>query len=193
MLRRTIPLAGRFFCGAWYCLPERSAGVATRARVGARALRSSTSTWRSSEQASRAVARRALVLTVATGAAIAGCGNDEAARTVTTTVPPSPPATATAASEDQAANSTQTEDPENELRFSGGGDRSLPPFRVRRGGAILRWTNSGEVFSLFGSKGTVVDSVASQGKAFLPAGVHRIDVVASGRWVIRIPRAGRLR
>ncbi len=105
-------------------------------------------------------------------------------------MPPSPPATETAASEDELA---QTEDAESDVRFRGGGDRSLPPFRVMRGGSILRWTNSGEVFSLFGNKGTVVDSVASQGKAFLPAGVHRIDVVASGRWTISIPRARRLR
>ena len=75
----------------------------------------------------------------------------------------------------------------------GNGDRRLPPLRVRRGGTTLRWTNSGEVFSLFSEEGTLVDSVARRGATYLQAGVHRIDVVASGSWVIRIPRAGRTR
>lgn len=75
------------------------------------------------------------------------------------------------------------------VNFRGNGDRRLPPLRVRRGGTVLRWTNSGEVFSLFSAEGTLVDSVAHRGGTYLEGGVHRIDVVASGSWVIRIPRA----
>ncbi len=138
---------------------------------------------------------------LATAAAVGGCsGDEEASRTVTTTATSSNPvsetaatATDTAASEGESADSAQGEDAGNELRFSGAGDMSLPPFRVMRRGTFLRWANSGEVFSLFGSTGTIVDSVAHQGEAFLPAGVQRIDVVASGQWVIEIPRARQLR
>ena len=79
------------------------------------------------------------------------------------------------------------------VELSGNGDRRLPPLRVGRGGTTLRWTNSGEVFSLFSEEGTLVDSVASRGATYLQAGVHRIDVVASGSWVVRIPRARRAR
>ncbi|MDQ3865473.1 MAG: hypothetical protein M3304_01405 [Actinomycetota bacterium] len=138
---------------------------------------------------------------LATAAAVGGCsGNEEAARTVTTTATSSNPvtetsaaATDTAALEGETGNSGQGDDAENGLRFRGAGDESLPPFRVMRRGTILRWTNTGEVFSLFGSTGTIVDSVAPQGEAVLPAGVQRIDVVASGQWVIEIPGARRLR
>lgn len=80
-----------------------------------------------------------------------------------------------------------------ELRFRGNGDRRLPAFAVARGGSTLFWTNRGEVFSLFGEARTLVDSVDDRGQTFLPRGVYRIDVVASGDWVIRIPRARRVR
>lgn len=79
------------------------------------------------------------------------------------------------------------------VRLTGNGDRALPPIRVLRGGTLLRWTNDGEVFSLFTARGILVDSVARSGSTFLARGRHRIDVVASGRWTIRIPNARRVR
>lgn len=126
-----------------------------------------------------------------------GCSGDEqAATTVETTtvatVTVSQTVTETVASEDELEASEPTKKRRGEIRFRGNGDRSLPPIRVMRGGAILRWTNSGEVFSLFGRQGILVDSVAKQGETFLTAGVHRIDVVASGSWVVTLPRARRL-
>lgn len=142
----------------------------------------------------RELRRRAFVLAATTGAIVGGCANDDAARTVTATVTSAQPTTATetAAPDDETGTSTTPEDPGNGLRFSGNGDARLPPFRVPRGGAVLEWTNRGEVFSLFGRQGTVVDSVAPEGRALLPAGVHRIDVVASGGWAITIGRARRV-
>ena len=105
--------------------------------------------------------------------------------TVTETVarPAAPPST----------GSTNGGAPATSLAFRGNGDRRLPPLRVRRGGTTLSWTNSGEVFSLFSEEGTLVDSVAGEGETYLQAGVHRLDVVASGSWLIRIPRARRSR
>ncbi|MBA2537965.1 MAG: hypothetical protein H0V20_11115 [Actinobacteria bacterium] len=110
-----------------------------------------------------------------------------------TTVTASQTVTETVASEAGLETSEPTDKGRDEVRFRGNGDRSLPPMRVMRGGAILRWTNSGEVFSLFGRDGILIDSVANQGETFLPAGVHRIDVVANGSWVITLPRSRRLR
>ena len=110
-----------------------------------------------------------------------------------TTVTVSQTVTETVASEGEQRPSEPTEKREGQIRFRGNGDSSLPPVRVLRGGAILHWTNSGEVFALFGSEGTLVDSVAKQGETFLSGGIHRIDVVASGSWVVTLPRARRLR
>ncbi len=99
----------------------------------------------------------------------------------------------TAPAESQPAPLEEPAAEASELRFQGDGDRTLPPIKVRRGGSRLRWTNDGEVFSVFGERDTIVDSVAERGEAFLSAGVHRLEVIASGRWVIVLPRARRLR
>lgn len=102
--------------------------------------------------------------------------------------------TVTEAAAPPAAPSRDRPHRAGELRFRGNGDRRLPPIRVApRRGTTLRWTNRGEVFSLFSEEGTLVDSVGTRGATFLQRGVHRIDVVASGTWVIRIPRARRAR
>ncbi|MDQ3889408.1 MAG: hypothetical protein M3312_02530 [Actinomycetota bacterium] len=126
--------------------------------------------------------------------AAAGCASDEQpAATGTTTVATSRTVTQTVTRRERAQKPKPPARPRNGLRFRGNGDTRLPPFRIGRRGATLRWTNRGEVFSLFGRGGTIVDSVAHGGQAFLPAGVHRIDVVASGSWVIAIPHARRVR
>jgi hypothetical protein len=75
------------------------------------------------------------------------------------------------------------------VRFEGNGDRILPPVAARSGGAMLRWRNDGEVFSLFSEEGIVVDSVGRRGGTFLPAGRHLLEVVASGYWRIEIRNA----
>jgi hypothetical protein len=79
------------------------------------------------------------------------------------------------------------------LRFRGNGDRRLPPIYVSRGGATLHWRNTGEVFSLFSADGILIDSVAREGHTFLPTGRYGIEVIASGTWLILIPRARRAR
>ena len=130
------------------------------------------------------------------GAAAVGCsGGEEAATTVTSTLTTSEARTVTDAPVSQAetGGAGRTDASGDALRFRGNGDRRLPPFRVKRGGTVLSWTNNDEVFSLFSPEGTVVDSVARQGEAFLQGGVHTLDVVASGRWAIAIPGARRLR
>jgi hypothetical protein len=152
------------------------------------------------------IGRRYLRATVAlagivASAAAGGCAAGEQAATTTvvetttvaTTVTTSRTTTETVTAEDGLPTPTPSKRAKNEIRFSGNGDTKLSPFRVRPRGAILHWTNSGEVFSLFGREGTLVDSVANRGETFLPAGVHRIDVVASGSWVITIPRSRRVR
>ncbi len=78
--------------------------------------------------------------------------------------------------------------PRGGVLFRGNGDRTLPPLRVRGRGTTLRWVNDGAVFSLFSEDGVVVDSVARRGATFLPAGRHRLSVVAAGDWTIAIPR-----
>jgi hypothetical protein len=79
------------------------------------------------------------------------------------------------------------------LEFRGDEDRRLPPFRVQAGGGLLRWTNAGEVFSLFSHTGTLVDSVAPSGEVVLRPGVQTIDVIASGGWSITVFDARRVR
>lgn len=133
-------------------------------------------------------------------AAACANGNDAAApaTTATTTVTTTLATTVTVAEAvtDATASASTASEPEGsgtrELKVRGNGDRRLPPFRVMRGGTTLLWTNTGEVFSLFSEEGTLVDSVATEGETFLQGGIHRIDVVASGSWVIRVPRARRI-
>jgi hypothetical protein len=79
------------------------------------------------------------------------------------------------------------------LEFRGDEDKRLPPFRVQAGGGLLRWTNAGEVFSLFSHTGTLVDSVAPSGEVVLRPGVQTIDVIASGGWSITVFDARRVR
>jgi hypothetical protein len=79
------------------------------------------------------------------------------------------------------------------VRFGGNGDRTLPPVQARRRGAMLRWRNDGEVFSLFSQDGIIVDSVGRRGETFLPAGRHLLEIVASGDWRIEIENARRAR
>jgi hypothetical protein len=64
---------------------------------------------------------------------------------------------------------------------------------VGHGGAALKWTNEDAVFSLFGAHTTIVDSVATHGDAFLPTGVHRLEVIASGGWTLTISNARSMR
>ena len=132
-------------------------------------------------------------------AAATGCGDDENASappetvsaTATAQPPPSPPspappATSASAETGGTAPGTQAGDA---LRFRGNGDRRLPAFRVGPPGTTLQWTNLAEVFSLFTLERTLVDSVAPRGERFLPPGLYRIDVIASGGWEIVVPRA----
>jgi hypothetical protein len=153
-------------------------------------------------------ARRLTTTVVLTGiVAVAGAGGCAAGEqtattvvettivgtTVGTTVTTSRTVTETVAADEGREEQNAGKERKNEIRFTGNGDTSLPPFRVMRGGAILRWANSGEVFSLFGPEGTLVDSVGARGETFLPGGIHRIDVVASGSWLIIVPRSRRIR
>lgn len=127
--------------------------------------------------------QRRVTLSVAALAAVgSGCSaDDESSRPSATTTPDRPAAVTTTGPGEQR----RTRDA---IRFSKSGDTTLPPISVPPGGTILRWTNEGEVFSLFDETGTIVDSTEPRGKAFLPAGVHTIDVIASGGWALEIPR-----
>ena len=126
--------------------------------------------------------------------AVAGCGEREAVTTMTKTVTTEEAATTqTTSPKTTTARSSGGGHRERALHFEGNGDTRLPPFRVRRGGSVLRWKNTGEVFSLFGRDGTLVDSVASKGQVFLPSGVQTIAVVAAGTWEIVVPGARRVK
>jgi hypothetical protein len=131
-------------------------------------------------------ARHIAVATIATLVLAACSGTEEAATTVTEPV-------ATAAGSETGAQDPGAGGRRLELHFSGNGDTSLPPFRVKQGGSLLHWTNRGEVFSLFGTKGTIVDSTGARGETFLAGGVHRIDVIASGDWTVAVPGARRVK
>jgi hypothetical protein len=134
----------------------------------------------------------------------AGCGEDAggdaASRTatvaVTTTVTETVAETVTETVVEDTAEPgapAPTESTRSVVRFDGNGDRILPPVEARRRGAMLRWRNDGEVFSLFSQDGIVVDSVGRRGETFLPAGSHLLEIVASGDWRIEIENARRAR
>jgi hypothetical protein len=119
---------------------------------------------------------------------VTGCGGDEEATTVT--VVETETRTVTVTEQRPLASPRVDAKPRRgELSFRGNGDRSLPPLRVRRGGATIRWANDGPVFSLIGQKGIIIDSVARSGSTYLPAGRHVLEVIAAGTWTLTIPRA----
>jgi hypothetical protein len=132
--------------------------------------------------------RRVVVVTY-TALATVGCAGNEVAVPTTVVTTSEAVGTQTEPSQASTQESGQTGRQGSELRLRGHGDARLPPFRVPRGGSVLRWNNSGEVFSLFSRKRTVVDSVAPRGEIHLARGVYRLDVIASGRWVVTIPGA----
>ena len=141
--------------------------------------------------------RRVAAPVAAVASAVAGgCSSDDH----TTRQPPtdSARAMATTTAERPAATSETTRAERGQqtadgIRVRGNGDATLAPIGVPSGGTILRWRNRDAVFSLFGGNGTLVDSVAPRGRTFLPAGVHTIEVIASGGWALEIPRGRVLR
>jgi hypothetical protein len=119
---------------------------------------------------------------------VTGCGGSE--ETTTVTVVETDVTTVTVTETRALASPRVNAKPKRgELSFRGNGDRILPPLRVRRGGATIRWANDGPVFSLIGQKGIIIDSVARSGSTYLPAGRHVLEVVAAGTWTLTIPRA----
>jgi hypothetical protein len=141
-----------------------------------------------------------VAVVVSAVAALPGCGGDRQAatvtaaetRTATATATPTSTATETVQGEVETG-SKQKRRRGDGLRFRGNGDGSLPPIRVREGGASLRWRNGGEVFSLFSEDGTLVDSVDRRGQTSLRPGRHAIDVIATGAWLVTISNARRAR
>jgi hypothetical protein len=146
-----------------------------------------------------AAALRVVLLAVALVPLVAaGCGDeageDAASQTATVTETVGETVTETVGQEGtNTGASAPTELTGTVVRFQGNGDRSLPPIQARQGGAMLRWQNDGEVFSLFSQDGIVVDSVGRRGETFLPAGRHLFEIVASGDWRIEIGNARRAR
>jgi hypothetical protein len=121
-----------------------------------------------------------------------GCGGDS--ETTTLTVVRTEERTETVTETRTLAGPRVTVRPRRgELAFRGNGDRTLPPIRVRRGGATLRWSNDGPVFTLIGPSGIIIDSVAHSGSTYLGAGRWTLEVIAAGNWTIAIPRARRAR
>jgi hypothetical protein len=80
------------------------------------------------------------------------------------------------------------------IRFSGSGERELPPFRLRSG-MTMYWTNTGDRFQVIprepGSDG-VVSSGGPKGKTHLRAGRYSLAIDATapdepiGNWTISI-------
>jgi hypothetical protein len=142
----------------------------------------------------RLVALIAAVALVAVAAA--ACGDDEegdaANQTPTAAATTGETVTETVPEETTETGPTTPTAPAGPVvRFSGNGDRTLPPVQVGQGGAALIWENDDAVFSVFSDVGLVVDSVEPRGEAFVPAGRRVLDVVASGGWRIEIRNARR--
>jgi hypothetical protein len=65
----------------------------------------------------------------------------------------------------------------------------LPPIKVAED-STLKWTNNGDLFQIFEDSGTInVNSQASSGDTFVPAGTYTLDVNAVGAWTITITPA----
>ena len=158
----------------------------------------------------------ASVVVVVVASTNVGCGQeDEQARRAATQVETqrlthSTPATTTASKHSQGARSKDASSsgassgprskktrsrPRSRIvvHFRRSGNRILPPIRVRRGGAVLQWRNEGVVFTLFDADGIIVDTVAREGARRLPAARYALEIVAEGKWSIRIPNANVLR
>jgi hypothetical protein len=73
-------------------------------------------------------------------------------------------------------------------RFSGNGDKKLPPFKTGPRGATVTWTNSGSTFALHddAQHEFVVDSEAHRGTSYLGPGLHQFSVIALGSWTVTI-------
>lgn len=68
--------------------------------------------------------------------------------------------------------------------FRGNGARDLPPFTTARGTNLV-WTNTGTVFNVSSDEWSLsFGSTARRGKHHLAAGVHELNVNASGTWTI---------
>ena len=145
----------------------------------------------------------ALIAVVAvTPLAVAACGQDgggaaagqTATATETETETVAETATETAPEENATTGAAPPPTPAGPvIRFQGSGDRTLGSVDALDGGATVVWVNGGEVFHLFHQGGMVVDSVEPGGQLSVPAGRYRLDVVASGDWVIEIRNARRAR
>jgi hypothetical protein len=60
----------------------------------------------------------------------------------------------------------------------------------KHGCMTLKWTNDGDLFQIFEDSGTInVNSQASSGDTFVPAGTYTLDVNAIGSWTITITPA----
>ena len=80
------------------------------------------------------------------------------------------------------------------IRFSGSGERALPPFRLRSA-KTMYWTNTGSIFQTYPADeptAGVVSTEYPRGKTRLPAGLYRFFVNATapdepdGHWRITI-------
>jgi hypothetical protein len=167
--------------------PQALGGVPERPRV------------RSGDAAAAAL-RVALVVAFAVFPLVAAaCGDDaseEAASQTPTTVAETVDETVTETVGEQGTTTGASPPPPPPsgpvVRFSGNGDRVLPPVRVGQGGAKVVWRNDDAVFTLFSDLGLVVDSVEPGGEAGLPAGRRLLEVVASGGWRLEIQNAERM-
>lgn len=71
--------------------------------------------------------------------------------------------------------------------FRGNGGKALPPIRISQP-STLQWAANGGVFQIFssGGLGGNVNSQASRGWTYLPAGRYQMQVNAIGSWAITI-------
>jgi hypothetical protein len=82
--------------------------------------------------------------------------------------------------------------PNTPITFNGNGSVNLFPFTLKTSGNLSwTWVASEVGGSLFVNDNThnisvVVDSQATTGKSFLPAGTYQLSVIAQGDWTITV-------
>jgi hypothetical protein len=70
-------------------------------------------------------------------------------------------------------------------RFSGNGGKTMPPITLSKDSTLI-WTADGGIFQIFEDElGVPVNSQASRGDTFVPAGTYTFQINAVGNWTIQ--------
>jgi hypothetical protein len=119
-------------------------------------------------------------------AGASGGGSTTAAPTVTETVTQTTVETVTNTKTVRAARPKPPPPPRaaSVRRFSGNGGKTLPPMTLTNDKTLV-WTATGGIFQIFEDNlGVPVNSQASHGETFVPAGTYTFQVNAIGDWTI---------